>query len=173
VSSDYKPTPPSRKGRPSKEALARREEVVRLSLTLMPAEAIAKRLRITTKRVQLILAEPEVAGRLAAARRTAFADALSTLKTATRRAVEVLIEEMDGKHAPTRVRAAVEILNAAGATAPKRFDVGVIAGSTDEELWRELRELEQAGGVVLPSAPADAPAHAAVPDANTEGTETP
>lgn len=132
-----------------KGALAnlRRDEVVRLALMMTPASAIAKRLGVTPQRVSEILAEPEVVLRLEAARRTAFEDARAELRTLTRRAVAVLGEEMEGRSSAQRVRAAIEVLSKAGADAPRRFDVALLAGMTNEEIESEFKKLREENGI--------------------------
>lgn len=124
----------------------RRSEVLRLALCLTPITAIAVRLEMTRGQVARILDEPEVRTGIAAAERTAMRDAIARRRQLTRRAVEVMAEELESEHGHVRLRAAELIMSGSGADAPKRFDIGILAGSTDAELWRELEELEDALG---------------------------
>lgn len=148
----------SRKGKRGHTALARREEVVRLALALVPIPTIATRIGVARETVHRMLGEPEVAARLASARTTAFDDSLAELRGLTRRSVGVLSEELEGDDPATRVRAAVEVLKLAGAAAPKRMNLnvnGVIQGMTDDqieaEFWREHREMIEAGETPSPA----------------------
>lgn len=120
----------------------RREEVVRHVLAMMPLQSIAKTLGIHRNQVAEIIAEPEVQSKLAEARATAFRDAQAVLRQGTRRAAAVLIELLEDDAGHVRARAAIEILSKAGADAPKKIDLGVLAGATDEELWDRLHDLE-------------------------------
>lgn len=119
----------------------RREEVIRHVLAMMPVQAIAKTLGIHRNQVAEIIAEPEVAAKLAEARTTAFRDAQAVLRQGTRRAAAVLIELLEDDAGHVRARAAIEILTKAGADAPKKIDLGSLAGATDDDLWDELEEI--------------------------------
>lgn len=130
-------------------AEARREEIIRLALSLAPVHVIAKAVGVTRQRVSDVLAEDEVKARLVEARTSAFRDAVARLRQGTRRAAEVLIERMEDRSGAVAVRAAIEVLSKAGADAPKKIDLGVLAGVSDEELWKELdaiRKREAEGG---------------------------
>lgn len=120
----------------------RRSEVLRLALCLMPITTIAARLEMTRGQVSRMLDEPDVRAAIAEAERTAMRDAIARRRQLTRRAVEVMAEELESEHGHVRLRAAELIMSGSGADAPKKFDIGILAGSTDAELWRELEELE-------------------------------
>lgn len=123
-------------------ATSKREEIIRLALALTPVGVIAQRMDIHRTRVSDVLAEPEVRARLDDARRTAFEDARAVLRTGTRRAAERLMELLESKSATVAVRAAIEILSKSGADAPRKFDIGILAGATDAELDAELARIE-------------------------------
>lgn len=118
-----------------------RDEVIRHVLAMMPVASIAREVGLHRSKVSEILQEPEVQAKLAQARTTAFRDAQAVLRQGTRRAAAVLIELLEDGAGHVRARAAIEILSKAGADAPKKIDLGSLAGATDDDLWDELEEI--------------------------------
>ena len=130
-----------RKARRSPVVQQVRDEVIRHVLAMMPVASIAREVGLHRSKVSEILQEPEVQAKLAQARTTAFRDAQAVLRQGTRRAAAVLIELLEDGAGHVRARAAIEILSKAGADAPKKIDLGSLAGATDDDLWDELEEI--------------------------------
>jgi hypothetical protein len=171
VTSARRPTPRKPKSAQRIDAALRRDEVVRLALALVPPKTIAAALEVRADTVSKILAEPEIRARIEAARATSLNDGRANLQAATRRLVDRLLELAESRNQAVAVRAIVEGLSKAGFDAPKRIDLGLLAGSTDDELWAKLRELERARtrtSGAEPELPADVDASAADDDGGGE-----
>lgn len=136
---------PARKRKKSQlrlDASLRRDEVVRLAVMGTPGHVIASELGLTVHTISRILNEPEIRARVQTARSTALNDGRADLQAATRWLTSRLLELAASKNRAVAVRAVVEALSKIGFDAPKRIDLGLLAGSTDDELWSKLRELE-------------------------------
>ncbi len=134
------PTATETRRRRTEHAEQLRADVVCLSLSMQVSD-IARRLRVHRVTVSKILTEPDVQAKLAEARTTAFRDAQAVLRRACLRAAHVLVELLEDDAGHVRARAAIEILSKAGADAPKKIDLGSLAGATDADLWAELEEI--------------------------------
>lgn len=121
----------------------RRDKVVALAVLGTPVGVIAKELDLARETVSRIIHEPEVRARIEAARQTAIMDGRADLQASTRWLTGRLLELAASRNQAVAVRAIVEALSKVGFDAPKRIDLGLLAGSTDEELWAKLRDLER------------------------------
>lgn len=147
------------------DAALRRDQVVHYALLGVPGVVIARELGVRPETISRILNEPAVRARIEAARATAIADGRADLQASTRWLTTRLLELAASRNGGVAVRAVVEALSKLGFDAPKRVDLGILAGSTDDELWNKLEDLKRKR-IANATKPADA--HALEADAERE-----